>query len=76
MPILKINDTEFDLEALPAEARAKARMLQLADQEIERLQAQLAIAQTARGAYSQALKQLLPAAADAAPASGGALKFN
>ena len=37
----------------------------MTDQEIARLQTQLAIAQTARAAYAQALTAQLPAAADA-----------
>ena len=60
MPTVVIDKVEYDLEVLSDEAKAQLQMLQLTDQEIVRLNAQLAIAQTARSAYSQALKAALP----------------
>ncbi len=65
MPKIKINNTEYDTESLPDAAKQQLEMLALTDAEIRRLQAQLAIAQTARNAYSRALaeavKHALPA---------------
>ena len=51
-------------------------MLKLTEQEIQRLQLQLAIAQTARNAYAQALKQALPTPVEQVQAQGDTLKFN
>jgi hypothetical protein len=55
MPKIKINNTEYDTDALPDAAKQQLQMLAVTDAEIRRLQAQLAIAQTARNAYAQAL---------------------
>ncbi len=60
MPTIKIDNKDYDLDALSAEARAQLISLQATDQEIQRLQIQLAIAQTARNAYAKALQELLP----------------
>lgn len=55
MPTIKIDNIDYDLDSLSAEAKAQLQMLQITDQEIKRLQAQLMIAQTAHNAYLQAL---------------------
>jgi len=55
MPTIKINDKDYDTDSLSAEAKAQLEMLLAAEGEIRRLQAQLAIAQTAKNAYAQAL---------------------
>jgi hypothetical protein len=55
-----IDGTEYPLSSLGDEARSQLQMLRITDQEIQRLQWQLAIAQTARNAYAQALKAKLP----------------
>ncbi len=55
MPKIKINNTEYDTETLPDAAKQQLQMLALTDAEIRRLQALLAIAQTARNAYVRAL---------------------
>jgi hypothetical protein len=55
MPKIKINNTEYDTESLPDAAKQQLEMLALTDAEIRRLQAQLAIAQTAKNAYLRAL---------------------
>jgi ABC-type sulfate/molybdate transport systems ATPase subunit len=57
MPTIKINNTEYDTDALPDSAKQQLEMLALTDTEIRRLQAQLAIAQTARNAYARALAE-------------------
>lgn len=55
-----INGTEYTLDNLSEKARTQLTNLRVADQEINRLQQQLAIAQTARAAYAQALAAELP----------------
>jgi len=62
MSIIKIDDREYDLDSLSDDAKAQLQMVQLTDQEIGRLNAQLAIAQTARVAYAKALAAALPEA--------------
>ena len=57
---ITINDKEYILDNLSDAAKAQLVSLQLTDQEITRLQQQLAIAQTARNAYAQALNAELP----------------
>ena len=57
---VKIDGQEFPLDSLSENAKAQLMNMRLADQEIARLQMQLALAQTARNAYAQALKTELP----------------
>ena len=57
---ITINDKEYILDDLSDAAKAQLGSMQLTDQEIIRLQQQLAIAQTARNAYAQALNAELP----------------
>lgn len=64
MPTIRIDNTDYDSESLSNEAKAQLQMLQATDQEIARLNIQLAIAQTARAGYSQALKSALPVTGD------------
>jgi hypothetical protein len=61
MTTITIDNKEYDLDSLSDEAKAQLQMLQLSDQEIARLNAQLAIVQTARVAYTNALLAALPA---------------
>ncbi len=56
MPNLTIDNIEYNTDTLSPEALQQLQMLQLADAEINRINAQLAIAQTARNAYANALK--------------------
>ena len=60
MPMIKIDDKEYDLNALSQEAKNQVASLQFVDAELARLNAQVAVCQTARNAYSAALKDLLP----------------
>jgi len=60
MPNITIDDKEYDLDSLSNEAKSQLQMIQICDQELGRLNAQLAIAQTARAAYSKALQEALP----------------
>lgn len=77
MPTLKIDEQEYELDTLSPEAKAQLNMLQLTEQEIQRLQARMAIAQTARTAYLKALKQLLPDTSAVPPGlDGETIRFN
>lgn len=57
---LSIDGTEYNPADLSNAAQQQLTNLRICDQEIQRLQQQLAIAQTARGAYANALKAELP----------------
>lgn len=57
---ISIDNKEYVLQDLSAEAKTQLTNLSVVDQEIARLQQQLAIAQTARSAYANALKEELP----------------
>ena len=60
MPTLTIDGKQYDTDALSDAAKAQLTSLQVTDQEIQRLNIQLAIAQTARNAYAKALQGMLP----------------
>ena len=70
MPIVKIDDREYDLASLSEEARKQLQMLQYVDAELARLSAQGAVLQTARQAYVAALKAALPS-----PFAGDTIKL-
>jgi len=57
---ITINGKEYELDSLSEAAKAQLTNLRVVDQEISRLQQQQAIAQTARNAYANALKEQLP----------------
>ncbi|PID42485.1 MAG: hypothetical protein CSB48_09665 [Proteobacteria bacterium] len=57
---LKINDKEYLISDLSDDARAQLQSLQFAKAEVQRLNAQLAIAKTAEQAYQRALVASLP----------------
>ena len=59
MPIIKIDDKDYDTESLSDEAKAQLQSLQFVDQELAKLQAQVAVLQTARIAYAKALNDAL-----------------
>ena len=56
MATITIDGSEYNIEDLSDSSRAQLASLQLTDQKIAQLQADLAIAQTARNAYATALK--------------------
>ena len=60
MPTIKIDDKDYDLDALSAEAKAQLEMLVATDNKVRELQRDMAIAQTARNTYARALAELLP----------------
>ncbi|MDO9277494.1 MAG: DUF6447 family protein [Polaromonas sp.] len=65
MASIKIDNMDYDIDTLSAEAKAQLQSLQYCDSELARLQAQAAVLQTARMAYSTALKAALPATKEA-----------
>ena len=60
---ITIDGNDYALDDLSANARSQIVNLRVTDQEIARLQTQLAIAQTARAAYAQALSAELQSGA-------------
>ncbi|MBS0355294.1 MAG: hypothetical protein JSR83_15505 [Proteobacteria bacterium] len=59
MATIKIDNQEYDLDTLSADARTQLAGIQFVDQELARLQAHVAALQTARNAYASALKAAL-----------------
>jgi hypothetical protein len=62
MPIIKIDNQDYELDQLSGDAKSQLAAMQFCDQELARLQAQAAAYQTARLAYAKALKEALPTA--------------
>lgn len=60
MPNIKIDDKDYDLDSLSAEAKGQLEMLVATDAKLRELQRDLAITQTARAAYARALTDMLP----------------
>ena len=59
MPIIKIDEKDYELDNLSVDAKAQLASLQFVDSELQRLNAQTAVLQTARMAYSKALNEAL-----------------
>ena len=59
MPIIKIDEKDYELDNLSEEAKAQLLMLQFVDAELQRVNAQAAVLQTARVAYAKALNEAL-----------------
>ncbi|MYN45083.1 hypothetical protein GTP23_08405 [Pseudoduganella sp. FT93W] len=57
---IAVDGVQYALAALSEPARQQLQMLQMSEQRLQELQRDLAITQTARNAYLQALKELLP----------------
>ena len=57
---INIDGTEYLLSELSDDVKAQIQSLQFVETEIRRLNAQLAVASTARIAYQNALKDILP----------------
>lgn len=60
MPQVTIDGREYEAEQLSDAARQQVVNLTAVDEEIRRLQTQLAIYQTARNSYASALKAEMP----------------
>ena len=61
MPIIKIDNKEYEFDNLSVDAKAQLQSLQFVDGELARLHAQTAVLQTARMAYAKALNEKLNA---------------
>ena len=59
MPIIKIDEAEYNIEHLSDEAKAQLASIQFVDAELLRLNALVAALQTSRIAYANALNQAL-----------------
>jgi cell division protein ZapA (FtsZ GTPase activity inhibitor) len=60
MTTITIDNQNYELETLSDEAKNQLVSLQFVDAELQRLNAQAAVLQTARVAYVNALKTALP----------------
>lgn len=76
MPLIKIDNQEYDLDSLSDACKAQLSSIQMVDQELARLNALAAALQTARSAYARALQSALPAAAAPASAGADAIRFS
>ena len=59
MPQLTIDNKHYDIDQLPDNARAQVASLQFVDSELQRLNACIAVFQTARMGYLNTLMPLL-----------------
>jgi hypothetical protein len=64
MSQISIDGQNYEISSLSDEAKAQLVSLQFVEQELARLQMQLAALQTARNAYAVALKEHLPAGSE------------
>lgn len=63
MPIIKIDEKDYELDSLSDEAKAQLTSIQFVDAELQRVNAQTAVLQTARMSYAKALNEALAASA-------------
>lgn len=75
LAFITIDKHSYDLDTLSDEVKVQLQSLQFVDAELARLQAQAAVLQTARMAYSKALQAALPSVLEQAQASE-TMKFN
>ena len=61
MPIIKIDEKDYELDTLSDDCKAQLTSIQFVDAELQRLNAQTAVLQTARMAYAKALNEALAA---------------
>ena len=59
MAKIKINDEEYDSDTLPEEAKKQLSSLIFVQNELKRLEAQIATYKTAEIAYARALEQVI-----------------
>lgn len=59
MAKVSIDGVEYDTESMSQESRQQLEMLALTEQKVRQLQAEVAMMQTARQAYANALKASL-----------------
>ncbi len=61
MTTITIDNKQYELDSLSDDAKSQPASIQFVDSELARLQANAAVLQTARLAYSKALQAALPA---------------
>ncbi len=61
MATIKIDDKDYDLDTLSDDAKAQLASIQAVERRLAQVREETAILQTARAAYGNALKSLLPA---------------
>ena len=61
MTTITIDEKDYELDTLSEDAKAQLVMLQFVDAELQRVNAQAAVLQTARMAYAKALNDALGA---------------
>ena len=69
MPKIKLDDVEYDTEDMSDNAKAQLASLQFNEAHINRLKNELAIADTAKIAYVNALKRELETSENSKPTS-------
>lgn len=57
--MIKIDDKDYDFDNLSVEVKSQISLIKVAESEISRMQAGIAIHQTARAAYMRALNEEL-----------------
>ena len=75
MTTITIDNRDYELDTLSDAAKAQLQSLRFVDTELQRLNAQAAVLQTARAAYAKALQAALPTPLEQAQASE-TMKFN
>lgn len=75
MPTIKIDDREYDIDKLPAEAKQQLDMVVATENKLRELQRDTMITQTARNAYLAALKATLPSPLEETLALGETLRL-
>ena len=63
MPFIKIDGKEYDFDQLSDDAKSQITSLRFVDAELQRINAQAAVLQTARLSYAKALSDALTAKA-------------
>ncbi len=76
MPMITIDGKEYDTGQMSAESSAQLASLHFVDAQVQSLQSQIAVYQTARVAYLNALKASLQTPLEQAIAQGDTLKLS
>lgn len=71
MPAIKIDNIEYDIDAMSQETKASLEMLVLSESKLKQLEQEVALIQTARNAYLNVLKAALPT-----PLANDTLRFD
>jgi hypothetical protein len=58
--MVRIDGTDYKVSDLSEEARAQVQSLRFVEAELQRLNAQIAVCNTAKNAYMRALKEVMP----------------